>query len=257
MADQEWQGVTDILGLGKVGSKALDVSQVFLEKLIGPALENIGEGLAAPLVVWKQKRIERAQATLRGAAAHVIATGGQVNPVPGRILFPLLERSSLEEDSQLHEKWVLLLANATSTRSSVLPSFVSILAELSPTEAAILDHVFSVTVQRKKTGIKQPYSGAADELYAEYWRLKHRCDDEEIAKALELDYVQYQVLSANLRRLALIQSRIEMVPEPYQTVKKRYGTDDMITSVECTTMGYAFMNAVSDEPDQDLLNDSV
>jgi hypothetical protein len=81
------------------------------------------------------------------AAAAVAGTGGEPQPVPGRLLMPILEKGSLEEDEELHQRWVNLLANAALEPSRILPSFVTILGELSPVEVNLLWHLYRLRVE--------------------------------------------------------------------------------------------------------------
>ena len=53
-------------------------------------------------------------------------------PVPVGVLIPLLEKASLEEDDFLRTRWAALLATSATRADGILPSFVSILGELSP-----------------------------------------------------------------------------------------------------------------------------
>jgi hypothetical protein len=60
--------------------------------------------------------------------------------VPPKILFPLLEGASFEEDEDIHTMWAALLANAASEKVSdtVRPGFIAILRDMAPDEAALL-----------------------------------------------------------------------------------------------------------------------
>ena len=60
--------------------------------------------------------------------------------VPIKLLFPLLEGASLEEDETLHDMWAALLANASSPEDSdkVRPGFIAMLKQMAPDEAALL-----------------------------------------------------------------------------------------------------------------------
>jgi hypothetical protein len=60
--------------------------------------------------------------------------------VPPKILFPLLEGASFEEDENLHDMWAALLANAASPghAEKVRPAFISVLKQMSPDEARVL-----------------------------------------------------------------------------------------------------------------------
>jgi hypothetical protein len=61
--------------------------------------------------------------------------------VPIKLLFPLLEGASFEENENLHDMWAALLANAASPENAenVRPGFIPILRKLAPDEAALLN----------------------------------------------------------------------------------------------------------------------
>lgn len=53
----------------------------------------------------------------------------------------------MEEDPELRRKWIRLLATTVTSPDSVLPSFTSILGELSPLESIILDYVYPIVLR--------------------------------------------------------------------------------------------------------------
>src|SRR5262245_1502120 len=65
--------------------------------------------------------------------------------VPSKLLFPLHEGASFEEDEDLHTMWAALLANAAlpEARNCVRPGFIAILRQLSIDEGALLNWVYS------------------------------------------------------------------------------------------------------------------
>ncbi len=62
--------------------------------------------------------------------------------IPLKVLHPLLESSSLEEDESMQGKWSNLLANAAASTHKVTPNYIEILKELSPIEAKVLDTIY-------------------------------------------------------------------------------------------------------------------
>jgi len=74
--------------------------------------------------------------TARAIAAEHNLNLGQVPP---KILFPLLEGASLEENEQLDDMWAALLANAASSvhAERVRPGFIATLKQMSPDEEAL------------------------------------------------------------------------------------------------------------------------
>jgi hypothetical protein len=77
------------------------------------------------------------------AAKLVAKKKGRIKPVPGRILLPILEHCSVEEDDELRKVWGRLLASTAmpDPKEPVLTAYAHILAELTPLEVKILDFV--------------------------------------------------------------------------------------------------------------------
>jgi hypothetical protein len=60
--------------------------------------------------------------------------------VPPKLLFPILQGASVEENEDLHTMWAALLANAASPDSAekVRPGFIAILRQMESDEAGLL-----------------------------------------------------------------------------------------------------------------------
>lgn len=133
----ESRGPTDLLGAGKAAEKAIDAAQSFLATLLGPFVKEVGEFFADPI---REHRRRRAAEVLLRTRANL--QGQTPRTVPPRLLIPILERASLEEDDMLRGKWVALLTSAaTSEIKSPHPAFPDILAQLSSVDAQFLDQL--------------------------------------------------------------------------------------------------------------------
>src|SRR5438552_1884807 len=95
-----------ILGLSYAGKEAIAVVGEFALEIFGPSARAVGKGIAAPLEAWAERRVEATKSVIVDAALQVQAAGGNPHPVPGRVLMPLLEKASLEEDHELRRRWV-------------------------------------------------------------------------------------------------------------------------------------------------------
>jgi hypothetical protein len=131
---------------GKAGESAIEVGQKgaegFLAKVIGPSAEAIGELFALRL----KERLHGNLINVALRASKKLQNAG-VDPrqVPLKIIHPLLEAASLEEDDDIRERWANLLANAADSGNksrTVQPSFVAILKELTPREVKFLDALY-------------------------------------------------------------------------------------------------------------------
>jgi hypothetical protein len=109
-----------------------------LKEVAKPAFERLGKEIESFLL---GPRRERAAELLTDAAAMLKDADVQAQPVPGRILMPLLEYGSWEDEPDMRRKWAALLANAASATESnqVLPAFIEILRQLTPMHAHFID----------------------------------------------------------------------------------------------------------------------
>jgi hypothetical protein len=132
--------MTDKIMKEGIDSLVLRVSE-FLEKIVNPPLEELGELLADKVRFWRFKN----QVDIILQAQHFLEQKGiRPKKIPLKTLAPLLENGSWEEDPYMRTKWAALLANAADPSSSydIHSSYVEILNQLSPLEAKILDKMF-------------------------------------------------------------------------------------------------------------------
>lgn len=63
--------------------------------------------------------------------------------IPLKVLVPIIQNSSLEEDLNMQNKWSSMLANAATGNVEVSPNYVAILNELSVVEVFILEKIYT------------------------------------------------------------------------------------------------------------------
>src|ERR1700722_8202066 len=113
-----------------------------VKRMLGPAADELAE-------MWRDQvrlyRYERQLKCVEKAEKMAKDAGFTPQAVPPKILFPLLEGASLEENESLHDMWAALLANASSAqlRERVRPAYISILKQMSPDEAVMLNWMHS------------------------------------------------------------------------------------------------------------------
>ena len=112
-----------------------------VKTLLGPAADEVAEMLRDRVRLYRYGNQMRC---LEKAEKMAQEAGFTPRAVPPKILFPLLEGASFEHDENLHDMWAALLANASSPENSggVRPGFISILRQLAPDEAAVLNWMF-------------------------------------------------------------------------------------------------------------------
>src|SRR6266436_3114191 len=86
-----------------------------VKRMLGPAADELAE-------MWRDQvrmyRYERQLKCLEKAERMAQEAGFTPQAVPPKILFPLLEGASFEENEELHTMWAALLANAASSENA-------------------------------------------------------------------------------------------------------------------------------------------
>jgi Abortive infection alpha len=112
-----------------------------VKRMLGPAADELAE-------MWRDQvrlyRYERQLKCVEKAERMAQEAGFTPQAVPPKILFPLLEGASFEEDESLHDMWAALLANVASPDHAdrVRLGFIAMLKQMSPDEAALLNWTY-------------------------------------------------------------------------------------------------------------------
>lgn len=186
------------------------------KRILGPAADEFGERWRDEVRLYRYKRelecLKKAQGFARKA-------GFTPKAVPVKLLFPLLEGASLEEDEDLHTMWSALLANAASPEyaSQIRPGYIAVLRQLAPDEAALLNWIWS-----------------------DFLHKIQKFPDERLRKAAAKSVLAYEWyywdLDAALKKLAA--TRAETSPDP----------DECLSSLEAVFLLERFDVAIDDKP---------
>lgn len=124
----------------------------FLGAVLGEPLKAIG-GLITDQI--NSRRQSNLIVIVKNAATKLKDAGVNPKSVPLKIIHPLLEYCSLEEDPSMQERWANLLANAAdpSVTITMSPAYADILRQLTSEEAQLLDLILK-ELQRKALAAK-------------------------------------------------------------------------------------------------------
>jgi hypothetical protein len=140
--------MNDGADLVKAGVEAaLRPLNTLIEKLVGPAAEELGFTWQDSIKVFRFGRRLRLMQRVNDLCE---AAGIDPKRVPLKLLLPIVENASVEEDDSLQDIWANLLANAAdghTNASEVLPSFSAILSALTARDVKFLDALYSEEVQ--------------------------------------------------------------------------------------------------------------
>src|ERR1700722_1141793 len=114
-----------------------DEAKGLLNKFLGPGLEEAGEMIADRVRLFRLKQQIKLFRTAEQLLAHEKLEPKAVNL---KVLLPLIDAASLEEDEEMSDRWASLLASAANpaNSNSLEISFVEILKQLPPLHALIL-----------------------------------------------------------------------------------------------------------------------
>jgi Abortive infection alpha len=107
--------------------------------ILGPATAEFADRLRDQVRMY---RFSRQLEAMQKAEKMVADAGLTPNAVPLKLLFPLLEGASLEEDEDLHSMWAALLANASTSKFGEYFGFVGVLQQLTKDDAQLLQHIY-------------------------------------------------------------------------------------------------------------------
>jgi hypothetical protein len=147
-----------------------------VKKMLGPAADELAE-------MWRDQvrlyRYERQLKCVEKAEKMAQDAGFTPKAVPIKLLFPILEGASFEENENLHTMWAALLANAANSDKEeiVRPGFLAILKQMAPDEAALLMWISD----------KSPHTFTTEQLMTAFIGLGFAPKDYAEDKARQLD----------------------------------------------------------------------
>ncbi len=120
--------------------KGIDAAKGFLDKLITPSVEEVGLLIADNVKLW---RVKNQIKVLSKAQAYCEKNNISIKQISLKLLCPLLDYSSIEEDNFMQNKWGILLSNMVDSEQNIENHvFPYILSQLSRNEFLILEKVY-------------------------------------------------------------------------------------------------------------------
>jgi hypothetical protein len=134
------KSATEVVKTGGELVGALKLTEIG-KAMLGEATAEIAESLRDKVRLY---RFGNQLKAIKKAEKMVADAGFTPKAVPIKLLFPLLEGASLEDNEDLHTMWSSLLANSASRNfeKTLRPGFIAILRQLAPDEAIFLNWAF-------------------------------------------------------------------------------------------------------------------
>jgi hypothetical protein len=168
-----------------------------LNDLLGPGAEEFGLAIKDQVQFF---RLERYRRLMERSQQMFESAHKKPDPIPLRLLLPILENGSLEEDDELQDRWAALLVNS-SGENRLIPGAADILKQLSPYEVLVLQMCYDfVTIDYYGFPDldKKPLNGMFRNWYIVLVE-KHNFKQPSLGHVRDLE-----VMTDNLTRLGLI-----------------------------------------------------
>lgn len=178
-------GISKDLGLLKNLSEPV---KEFLSAIINTPAKEAGEWAADAI---RGKRFQTQVKILNKAQKLVEDSGISPGYINMKVLVPLLESGSLEDDGDIVNMWANLLATA-SVSKKVRASYVGILKGLEPVEARIMQHIYQLIVE------EYGYEFNPENEYVAFLK------SDEIRNVFGLVNAEFEQAIDNLYRLKLL-----------------------------------------------------
>lgn len=152
-----------------IPKQILDKSEKLVKVLFGPSFDEIG-GMISDHV--KLRRLKNQIKIF--TKAHALLKDNNIDPkkVNLKVLAPLIELSSYEEEESLQNKWANLIVNVLDQNSNVLfqQNCINILNKLSPEDAKLLDKLFDdLSKKQEKRYVREVKRRGSFEYQNSFW----------------------------------------------------------------------------------------
>jgi len=143
--DEESKAIPEI---AKTTGKAIDAARDFggfIAKYISGSVEQAFGIVEDKLIYTRWERqvrlMQRADLFLKR-----VGLSCPTREVPLKVMIPLLQGATLEEDDDLQDRWAILLVNAANAEFpiEIRRAYLNILEQLSPLEVRILDNIYAL-----------------------------------------------------------------------------------------------------------------
>lgn len=127
--------IPEITGAGVAAAGTYKALQ-FFERLLGPAVDELGGALGDKVAGWRARNRIR----IAGKAKVILENrGGRAQPTPASFVVPMIEAIGMSDDEALDEMWANLLASGVTNESSRNPAYLTVLRQLTAHEAKLLE----------------------------------------------------------------------------------------------------------------------
>jgi hypothetical protein len=139
--------------------RIVDDAELFLKRLLGPGINEAGQMIADQV---RYRRFKNQVVIF--SKANELLNKNHIEPkqVNLKMLHPIMEYSSLEEDETLQDIWARFIANVSSHETDLSLSLkcIDILKNITPEEVRFLDYFFALFKAKEKTILEEWQKGS-------------------------------------------------------------------------------------------------
>jgi hypothetical protein len=222
----------------------------FLTTVFGMTAEEIGKALRTGIKNFNAKKMAE---TFASVYKQLEAAGIDPHRVAPKILYPILDGVSLEEDDYLKKKWTNLLASAIA-EGQTHPSYISVLSDLSALDAKVLQAISDIEKagSRYSVGEHTIFEKLSEQLEAKIIAEKVRqhlhLTPEEIDKRESLIALIRESID-NLKRLNLVntntQRQLHLTSLGSEDPRRLVSVQEDNSSLGLSNFGTRFLRAIS------------
>lgn len=186
--------------------KGLDMARSFLSKLISPAVEEAGLLIKDRITYW---RFRNQVKVLNKAQVYCVKNNISTKAISLKLMVPLLENASLEEDEFMQDKWAVLLGNLVDSSQNIENHvFPYLLSQISISEFTVLEE----TLKSRNTRI-EALNNEIKTFEEEHWKFveTYNSDRTNLMREIELrrnnnilnpkNYIPIQDLESSLKHI--------------------------------------------------------
>ena len=137
-----------------VPKRIVDGAELFLRKLLGPAITESGQLIGDEI---RFRRFKNQVIIFTKAKEFLESKSIEPKTINLKLLAPLIEYSSLEEDEKIQTLWANIIANISSAETEHLFNLkcIEILKEITPNEVFFLDYIFEIFKTEEKETLEK------------------------------------------------------------------------------------------------------
>lgn len=201
--------------------KGLELAKDFLGKLIFPTVEEVGLLISGNV---RYLRFKNEVNILLKAREYVESKNITLKEIPIKILVPLLDQASLEDNETLQDKWAKMLVNMVDSKNNLQNQiFPYILSQISIEEFTELGELIKREKQHSEIRFELAEAIKQDQFSSKNETKKLRKEIDQIEQGgFRLDLEEYE--ATNLLRLGLVK---QLPPKIYIEEFQTGGVDDL------------------------------